>query len=48
MPPDLKSSLEQFVHERAMAWLDEPAPALAGKTPRTAAMDPPSAKKSNE
>lgn len=38
--PDVAAVLDQVVAEYERAWLDEPIPALAGRTPREAAADP--------
>lgn len=38
--PALAAALEQFARQYEQQWLDEPIPALAGKTPRQASNDP--------
>jgi len=38
--PDVAAVLDQVVGEYERTWLDEPIPALAGRTPREAAADP--------
>jgi len=38
--PELAAVLEQFTRQYEQAWLDEPIPALSGRTPRECAADP--------
>ncbi|QDV05572.1 hypothetical protein Poly30_10700 [Planctomycetes bacterium Poly30] len=40
VPPEVQAQLEQLLHDRAMASLDESVPALGGKTYREAARSP--------
>jgi tetratricopeptide (TPR) repeat protein len=40
LDPDVAATLEEFVRDYERKWLDEPIPALAGRTPRQAAADP--------
>ncbi len=38
--PELLAAIRSAVHDHSMRWLDEPVPALAGRTPRAVAVDP--------
>jgi tetratricopeptide (TPR) repeat protein len=38
--PEVAAVLDRYVKEQERIWLDEPIPALAGATPREAALDP--------
>lgn len=38
--PEVAAALEEFVRDYETKWLDQPIPALAGRTPRQAADDP--------
>ncbi len=38
--PEIAAALEQFIRDYEQQWLDQPIPALAGRTPRQAAADP--------
>jgi len=38
--PELAAVLDQFTRQYEQAWLDEPIPALSGRTPRECAADP--------
>lgn len=38
--PELAAVLDQFTRQYEQAWLDQPIPALSGRTPRQCAVDP--------
>ncbi|QDQ97124.1 antitoxin Xre/MbcA/ParS toxin-binding domain-containing protein [Tomitella fengzijianii] len=40
MPPEAATALEEFIRDYERKWIDEPVPALQGRTPREAAEDP--------